>query len=127
MNDNDYCYKNFTILVNNIPAIPISYDWRIVQENIQCPLNNEDGLCNDILELFGSQLYVREFYHATAKWKKAFHPGFSIDSVESNGDITCKTFDKETKMWSEENKKYKLKWIPTDFSLNSYCRNLTIE
>ncbi len=127
MADNNYFYKNFTIFVEDCPARPISYDWKIIQENILCPNNDQEGLCTSITELLGSQLYVRESCLETAHWKKVYHPGFSIENVESNGDIICKVFDNQNQNWSNENKKYKLKWIPMDFSLNSHCRNLKIE
>mgnify|MGYP007113578912 CR=1 FL=1 len=38
----NFNFENFTLFVNDKPTIPISYDWKLFRENIQCPIYDKN-------------------------------------------------------------------------------------
>lgn len=126
---NNFNFENFTLLINDLSSQPISYDLKLIKENIQCPVYDENNLCTEVIELSGSQLYIRQYHNDSSHWKKVYHPGFSIHNVFNDGIIRCQLFNNELKYWvnnNEEQKNYKLKWTEPNYDLNNYCRNLII-
>jgi len=132
---NNFNFENFTLFVNDKPTIPISYDWKLIRENIQCPIYDKNYLCTELVELFGSQLYIRNYHDENSFWKKFYYPGISIDYISSNGDVNCYQFNYDSKNWSiNEKKNYKLKWVEPIYEfmyefmyeLNNYYKNIII-
>lgn len=130
---NNFNFENFILFVNDKSSIQISYDWKLIKEGIKCPVYDENNLSTEVIELFGSQLYIRNYQDGNSFWKKVCHPGLSINSISKNGNIECYQFNYDLKNWinnTKEQKKYKLQWIEPKYDLiyelDNYCRNLII-
>jgi hypothetical protein len=126
MVDFNFNYDNFTIFVNGNSALPISYDWKLEKEKIQCPIFNINQLSTNIIEKEGSQLYIRESKNPNSFWKKINHPKISVDHVSQDGLIKYSFHITETDDWVPFISKLKLMWVDQIETSNDFYNKLII-
>ena len=126
MADFNFNYDYFTIFVDGKPVLPISYDWKLENEKIHCPIFDNNQFSTDIIEHLGSQLYVRESQNPNSFWKKIYHPKISIEHVSQDGLIKYSFFITETNDWVPFISKLKLMWVDQIESINGFYNKLII-